>query len=350
MQSIANMVEQLDKKTYQFYIFCSNRELDGSVMHNLELDVWTNFNTNTNVWYASKSNFTILKSELGKIKPDTVFINGIFSWNYNFTPLFFSKTKETIISPRGMLQAGALSGKSLKKRIYLSFLKFSGLVKNVTWHATNEEEQKDIKRIFGKNAKCILAPNIPKEPVAFIRPSDKVSKKLKLIYLSLITEKKNLYVLLEIILKAGHNISLDIYGPVKDKAYWEKCNELIKNNPGTISYSGDIRPEHVQELFSQYDASILLTKGENFGHALYESLSAGRPIITSLFTPWNNLAEKKAGWNVDINDPESVVKTIRQIAHLDQAEHQFYCEGAYQIASDYYSNGDFINSYKKLFG
>ena len=92
-----------------------------------------------------------------------------------------------------------------------------------------------------------------------------------------------------------------------------------------------------------------MTKGENFGHALFESLSAGRPVITSNFTPWNKLAEKKAGWNVDIYNAEECVNSLNEIKALDQDEYARYCSGAYCIAKDYFTKSADLNAYKRLF-
>ena len=108
-------------------------------------------------------------------------------------------------------------------------------------------------------------------------------------------------------------------------------------------------PEKVQETFCKYDAGLFLTKAENFGHALYESLSCARPIITSNFTPWRNLESQFAGWNVDISDLNVVLRKLNIIADMDNAQFENYCKGAYNLAMHYYENGVIKNEYQKLF-
>ncbi len=129
----------------------------------------------------------------------------------------------------------------------------------------------------------------------------------------------------------------------------KNVNKLIEKSRGKINYKGDIIPEQVQQVFSDYDAFIFLTKGENFGHAIYESLSAGRPVITSYFTPWNELEEKKAGWNVDISDSRAIDKTLQKIQDMSKVDHQLFCEGAYKLAKGYYETNDFKKEYTELF-
>lgn len=145
------------------------------------------------------------------------------------------------------------------------------------------------------------------------------------------------------------NSLLHIYGPIKDEAYWQTCLEAVKESAGKVQYKGTVMPENVQDIFSKYHASILLTKGENFGHALYESLSAGRPVITSFFTPWNKLSEKNAGWNVDLSDEKDILKTINGIYNMDQLLFEQFCDGSYQLASKYYQHGFDLLSYRRLF-
>ena len=115
-----------------------------------------------------------------------------------------------------------------------------------------------------------------------------------------------------------------------------------------ISYKGLVKPHDVQNVFQQYHALILPTSGENFGHAIYECLSVGRPVITSNFTPWNNLKEKMAGWNIDIQETE-IRNAIRELNGLKAVELAQYYEGAHRMAAEYFFASDFETNYKTLF-
>jgi glycosyltransferase involved in cell wall biosynthesis len=329
------------------------------VLAYIETDTWTqvklpNTISTIKVWYANRKKITkeTVAACIASIQPDVIYVNGIFSYRFVIIPLrTIDKSKiKVVLCPRGMLQKGALAGKSVKKKLYLTALKLSGLVKNITWHATNDEEESDIRKIFGSKANVTVASNIPKPPVNTITGSQKAAGRLRLIYLSLIAEKKNLLQVIELINTSPANISLDIYGPVKDAAYWKKCEQAMSRSGGKVKYMGDLRPEDVQNTFSKYDASILLTKGENFGHALYESLSAGRPIITSYFTPWNKLEQKKAGWNADIADNAACLNMLESICNLDDELFNVYCNGAYEMAKSYYVEAADLSNYYRMFG
>lgn len=357
IQSITNLANAL-QDDYSIYMITSSYDLNEvKPLANIKTSVWSQVclpasTTIINVWYAvaGKPSAYDIKAAIIKIDPAAVYLNGMFSYRFVLVPLMVIKRNmHIVICPRGMLQEGALATKSLKKKIYLTFLKMSGLCRRVSWHATNEEEGQDIKRIFGKDVRIIVAGNIPKMPVDVIKVNGKQQGQLRLVYLSLITEKKNLLQLINIISKLQANVTLDIYGPVKDKEYFKKCQHAISLHPSKIIYKGDVKPIDVQETFGKYDASILLTKGENFGHALYESLSVGCPVITSNFTAWNGLQENKAGWNVDISNEKEIVETIIHASNMDTPTFSIYQSGSFSLAWNYYRNGFDIGSYTKLF-
>jgi len=111
---------------------------------------------------------------------------------------------------------------------------------------------------------------------------------LSLVYLGLIVENKGLLELIITLKKLNLKISLDIFGPIKDLKYAESCFKEIESigTNGLINYKGIIDPSQSQNIFQQYHVSVLLTKGENFGHSIYESLSVGTPVVISNKTPW----------------------------------------------------------------
>ena len=360
IQSITNLILSLEEE-FNFCVVTSAYDLHSKeVMPGIKTNSWNNImlphgKKNIAVWYGErfKPGYKLVKKLLMEKKPDFVYLNGIFSYNFFFLPLLAIKhlviIPKIIICPRGMLQKGALAGKSFKKKTYLKVLKILGMVDTTTWHATNTEEKEDILKHFSLNKGVVIAKNIPKKPSLKIALPGKMPGQLRLIYLSLLTSKKNLYFLLKIISVIDEKITLDIYAPVKDKEYWDECKKLIEKMPGKVSYKGHLLPSEVQHTFEKYDASILLTKGENFGHALYESLSVGRPIITSFFTPWNNLQNLHGGWNLDINDFDSCVSILKEIISMSKDQYQTFCFGAYDLSSSYFNSLDVQKNYSMLF-
>ncbi len=360
VQSLANLIIALQDE-YQFFVITSAYDLGAVVPYaTIQTNQWNSLLIGDNkiqTWYAdSKINYTAYAEIIKSIETDFVFFNCMYSYRFFLYPLLnkkklFKGHTKFIISPRGILQPGSLAVKSGKKKVYLFLLKQIMLLRNCSWHATGMEEVVAIQKHFGKKASIQNLSNIPKVPLATLQISNKQENILRLVHLSLIAPVKNIKTLIQILAVCKQNILLDIYGPVKDEKYWQDCKHALLLLPANIivAYKGDLQPNNVQQTLQEYDSLISLTTGENFGHALFESLSVGRPIITSYFTPWNNLEEQHAGWNVDINDKKSIADLLDGLAAKPNEEWQLYCKRAHQLAVKYFEEQNFEEEYRKLF-
>lgn len=361
VQSLTNLIIALQ---YQFRFYVSTTAFDLTATkpyENCNTNCWQNIlinnNTPVNVWYAKnkKPGFFNLYTSIKKANPQFIFINGLYTQHFLF-PLLYKKlgllkNTQIILSPRGMLQQGSIQIKSTKKQWFIKAINFLNLLKNVTYHATTQEEADDVKKYFKANATTTIVGNIPKKPIEKINSIQKQKGKLRLISVSLINPVKNIHVLISALNKMDAQIELDIYGPLRDEIYWKECETTMQEVPYNISinYKGELQPKLVQSTIQQYHVFVSLTKGENFGHALYESLSVGRPIITSFFTPWNNLHYNKAGYNVNIHSLNDIQQAINFFAAMNTEQLNEYCIGAYNMACDYYQQSNFEENYLKLF-
>jgi len=350
IQSIANMVDQFHEKI-SYKIFCSNTDLDGTVL-NVPLNSWVKYNDNTQVFYISKKNrsLSLLKKEIKNSVTDILFITGIYSWYFNLLPLLLLKAPHKIISVRGMLHPGALSQKHFKKKLYLFLWKGLRLHNKCDFHASTEQEKVYIENVFGKKVKIFVAPNFPRI-IKQQTSSEKLSGYLQLISIALISPMKNHLLVLEALMACESNITYNIYGPVKDHAYWNICLEQIKKLPKNIivKYYGDIPPQEVEIALSENHVFILPSKSENFGHAIYEALTAGKPVITSNNTPWNNLKASKAGINIEQNNPDELVNAINNFASMDQNEFEQWSNDANKYAANSINVDDIKQQYHKMF-
>jgi glycosyltransferase involved in cell wall biosynthesis len=358
VQSLTNLANALSGKI-DIRVICSGYELNetSQKLEGISFGKWNNI-IGTQTYYLNNDelSFRRIKELINESGADIIYLNGLYSLIFVVYPLlawklYFKTQKKLILSPRGMLQHGALKVKPFKKKIFLNVLKLLGLHKNIQWHATDEQEIKDIKEHFGDGASVLMAPNIPKKPLESLRFTEKEAGRLCLIYLSLIVAKKNLHLALEWIKELDLPLIFDIYGPVKDKKYWDDCLKLIENMPVHINvkYMGDVTPLNVQDTFLNYHALLLPTKGENFGHAIYECLSVGRPVIISDATPWKKLKEKNAGFDIPNNQPEYYKEAIAALFAMNQLQYNDLCDGAHKVATGYWNNNDFESAYLEMF-
>ncbi len=302
IQSIANLIRNLHAD-FDMYVLTSNTEFGGQVLE-IEPNQWIDFEQNkAKIMYLSSENqsFFAIKKILQHLQPDKIFVNGLYSIPFTWIPALMYPTK-TIVHVRGMLHPGALNQKSFKKRLFLAGVKSSGLHSKVTFCVSDEAEATHTKAVFGEKVKVQIAQNFPASFEA-LPALHKEKGEIKLVSIALISPMKNHALVLEALQQVQSKVVWDIYGPIKDQKYWEQCKQLLLTLPSNciVSYKGELNPTQVYATLQNYHVFILPSESENFGHALYEAMIAGKPIMTSCNTPWNDLNENLAGWNVQLN-------------------------------------------------
>jgi len=125
---------------------------------------------------------------------------------------------------------------------------------------------------------------------------------------------------------------------------------LMANHPKNIRYMGAVSPSDVQAVLSSYHVFVLPTKGENFGHAIYEALSVGTPALITKFTPWGNLEANDAGITVSTERENDWKDVIQRFVDLGQNEFVKLSRGAHSVALNYFNNSNFKSAYRDLFG
>lgn len=362
IQSIINLVELLPKDI-EIFVVASARDLgESSPLPGVNLKEWNDFRPNCKVFYVDSNFLRQVRLAFENSDPHFVYVNGMFSIPFNAVPIILARLQKriVIISPRGMLQRGALLSKPVKKRIFLFLFKLCGFHQYSRWHATDKQEVADIRSFVNskvhskitstlQESAITLAFDTPKAPINLNPRKTKKVGYLNLVYLSLISEKKNLHLVIEALQQINSPIQFHIYGPIKDKFYWERVQNLMKVSKHEIQYFGSIDPSKVQNTLAHYDAMILPTKGENFGHAIYESLGAGTPVILSQYTPWGRLQDYQAGLTVESFEPSDWAAAIEKFTDMDEDEYNQLSKGAYLLATDYFSKNDFASQYQALF-
>ncbi len=349
IQSIANLVDQFNTDI-EYRIFCSNADLNDEPLHNVVSDRWISFNSHTQVWYASQKNTShIIKQQIKDVQPNVIFIIGLFSWQFNIIPLLFGKADKIILSVRGMLHPGALTQKKWKKRTFLVALKMIGVKNKIIFHATDTAEAGFIQAQFGANVKIVVADNYPKT-LAREQPLYKPKGHLIITTIALISPMKNHLLILKALMNCNAKITYNIFGPIKDPVYWQTCLAQMEELPANIvvKYHAALLPNVLAETLAQQHIFIMPSKSENFGHSLYEALSAGKPVITSLATPWNKLIKYNAGINVE-TDVDEITNAINFFANLDNEAYLQFVYGAGNYADMKFNKIENAKAYHKLF-
>ncbi|MBK8368532.1 MAG: glycosyltransferase [Bacteroidetes bacterium] len=148
-------------------------------------------------------------------------------------------------------------------------------------------------------------------------------RRIKLCFISRISEKKNLNFAINVLKELKDTIVVfDVFGPIEDEAYWNTCQENAKDLPENIKfqYKGVLKPTEIGKIVSQYHALFLPTQNENYGHIIVEALQHARPVILSDQTPWRNLQQENVGFDIALNDKAKFMEAIQMMVNLNQSE------------------------------
>jgi glycosyltransferase involved in cell wall biosynthesis len=339
------------KDHFDFYIITTNTDLGSNEPYPLFEKEGINY------YYFSKERLNVqhIIEQINLIDPSLIYINSVWSALFSIAILRAKKQglikAPILLAPRGMLSSGALGLKSLKKLSFLFLAKLMRWYEGITFHATNEEEKRDILAQF-KNARVVLAPNLNSGTVySVVKPKEK--NHLRLFYLSRIAKVKNLHYALEILstVPASYQIEYDIYGNIEDEGYWSLCKNLISKLPPHIkvTYRRELPFNEVQAVIVSYHALLLPTLNENFGHSIVESLLSGCQVIISDQTPWNDVNSTNAGYAIPLADKTAFTKAIIQLAALDHTDYDLKSAAAIRYISSRLNIEKSIEQYKIVF-
>ena len=351
IRSIVNLVDRF-KDQYDMYVFTGDRDInEKKPFKNIIADQWLQ-QEGYHIWYYSPGTMSYkkVKAVIAEINPDKIYLNSMFS-NMIKPIMAAHASGKIIIAPRGMLRRSALAVKPIKKFIYLRLLQLLGIGKNLSFHSTGEDETKDIKRFFPAAKSIVLAPNLPVAVSDQLTPIEKPTGQLRIIFVGRLHPIKKLDFLLEALAKAKGDIKLDIVATREDKEYWTMCKKMI----GKFRFTFDITtyidlPHHkIKPLLEKAHLFALPTEGENFGHAIFEALALGCPVLISDQTPWKGLRSKKAGIELPLADQTGFTDLIQEFVDMPDTAWQEYRQGAWSLARSYQENLSSADGYHQLF-
>ena len=356
IQSCVNLCIAL-KDRYDLYILTTNTDHGESIPYDEVTTNQWNYQDNVGamVYYAEKNiPFKQLGEQVTLIAADFVYLNLLFSPRFVLYPLWLKYRNKincpVIVCPRGTLYDSAVSLKSYKKKPLLILLRWMGIQKKIIFHATNEREEKAIHQYFPKS-NVLIADNLPDilQPPFISCP--KTTGSLHCIFIARIVAIKNLLFLIQLMGEVQQTITLTIVGPVEEADYWATCKKAIAQLPQRIqiNYTGPKKNDQLAALLQQHHLFVLPTTGENFGHAIFEALRAGRPVLISDQTPWLNLTQFNAGWSLPLNKKQAFISVLEKAAAWNQQEFNGHAEAAWNYANNFINNPTLIQPYLQLF-
>jgi glycosyltransferase involved in cell wall biosynthesis len=347
IRSAVNFADHLENDL-EIFVLTTDRDLgDIQAYPGILVDQWIQKNDHQ-VFYASPAylNWASVKKIAMDIAPDFIYLNSIFSRYFTIYPLLMKRmgfiSSKLVLAPRGMLRESALAHKSGKKKIFIGLLKRFGLTRELIFHATDNTEEKDVKKVFGNDAALFRAGNLPGKQKSLISISDKVPGYLKIVFVGRIHPIKNLDLLLRALQNVNGKVELTVIAPLEDQSYWHDCQQLIAKLPEgiVVSLLENVPHEKIEEI---------ILSNHIFAHAIFEALAAGRPVLISDQTPWRNLEINQAGWDLSLHDESSFSAVINRMVAMDMNEINIWCSGAWELARQYADKSETKRSILSIF-
>jgi glycosyltransferase involved in cell wall biosynthesis len=231
------------------------------------------------------------------------------------------------------------------------YAKTFDLFKNVCWQSTSAQETSEIKKRISTSANIIEVSNLP-NTAKQIKGIEKKEGELKLCFISRVSEKKNLNFAIDVLKEVTDgDITFDVYGPIEDESYWNRCKENAKLLPTNINfnYKGILTPSQIGETLSQYHALFLPTQNENYGHIIVEALQHARLVVLSDQTPWRNLQRENVGFDIALNDKAMFKEAIINLVKIDHAGFDVMSKSCLTFINAKLNLGEIKAKYLKLF-
>lgn len=352
--SILNLAMSVRDK-FEISIISKNHEINDDKPLEGIASGWNSFEFGK-AYYTPKGehSFKQVYALIEEVKPDVIYQNSFFSID-DLLPVLIYKLKhkqvKVIVAPRGEFYPERIQVGKAKKMIYSKLFMLSGLLHDVYFQGTGEEECKqemellDIPEghIYNIQNLSVIADLDRKELL-----KDKGSARL--VYIARVHPTKNTLKAIEWLTQVNGCIEYDIYGSIEDKEYWARCEEVIAKLPAdkTVRYMGVIEHDAVAQVLSSYHAYYMPTTGENFGHSIVESMLLGRPVIISDQTPWTTV-NTHGGFSVELKNESGFVKAIQTLCDMGQTEYDVRCEKVREYINKELNTAKIVQDYVDAF-
>lgn len=357
VQAIKNLVENLGE-SYNFYVVTRDRDFgETNAYPNIEYGVFQQVGKAKVMYLAPRErNFKNYLNIINQTDFNLFYLQSFWNFKFSLLPLMVllksaKRNLPVLIHPRGEFYPGALKQKAFKKKVILLLWKLFGFYKKVSFQVSNQSEKAAVLKQFPKLKKLFIALDLPSLNFAQNIELPKNKDCLHLIYMSRVNKHKNLHLLIEYLSKSDIKVNFDIYGPVDDASYWDRCKKSIKRSSNNIkiNYCGILPHNQIITTLPKYDLFCLLTKSENFGYTIHEALASALPVIISDKTIWHDLAKYNAGWEIPLSKPQEFIEKIKEYQAKTDEEKLAMRLGALNYAQAMAKDAKILNDNKTMF-
>jgi glycosyltransferase involved in cell wall biosynthesis len=344
-RSISNIVAVL-KEALDIRIACLDRDHDEPLPYaDITPEHWTDVKGAAVKYLAPGAGLAFRLLALLREPPfDVLYLNGVFDPYFSILPLLairfgFVPRRLVVVAPRGMLAPSALAIKAWKKNAVIGLLKFLRVYNGVVWHATAPAEVDDIHAMLGSRTADIRMVGVIPAPFAIDETmlARGPSKPLEAVLMSRICRIKNIEFAMAVLAKVRVPVRLTLVGSIEDEVYWQELEDIRRRLPPHVEvvHAGSVGFAEVPARLSKHDFFFLPTKGENFGHVIFEALQAGLPLVISDRTPWRDMEAAGVGFALSLEDQDGFVHAIEALAAMPDTAFEAMRRRARRYSTDW---------------
>jgi glycosyltransferase involved in cell wall biosynthesis len=224
-----------------------------------------------------------------------------------------------VLSPRGMLEPGALALRSWRKRLVYPLVQRRHLERAALLHATGAAEAERLRHA-GRGVDVVMLPNGVELPPADGATPGAFRARLGLgdapliVFLGRLHPIKRLDVLAAAYLRlAGRHagarfvvagpdegdhrrVVAPLFAPLGDRMYW----------------TGALDESEKWSLLADAEVLVLCSASENFGMSAAEAMAAGVPVVVTRTCPWQDVETHRCGFWVD-SDPDAIAAAVTRV-------------------------------------
>lgn len=274
--------------------------------------------------------------------------HGVWCWElWIIMLLLVVKGRGFFLSPHGMVSKESFLISAVKKKIvWHIFLK--RLIRVADRVIVNSEIEKDefLRCVYHSNVSVVphplnvnfrqaevLASKIAGKQSECINQEDR-SANINLLFLGRVSRIKNIELCIKLTEKLQPRASLVIAGP-EDRQYGLELRKLVYECGlvSKVSFVGFVDEEGKKSLFAQADYLVLLSKRENFGIVVPESIVHGVPVIVGKNTPWKSVEDY--GLGICTNNIEEIVSYILALKKSCPVETELFRRNSFLFLSKF---------------
>lgn len=294
-------------------------------------------------------------NKIYNFNPDTVYLNGIWTYQSILSLKISFKGIKTIIAPRGMVDGWALTKSSFQKRIALATYEKYNFRNAHYIHALCHEEAESVWKKF-PGARIKIIPNgisVPFNKKYYAIKDGKKNISFTLGYIGRVDEKKGLHDLLLALshLKQKqqiHNIRLIIAG-WGNINYSNKLKEMVDNLMinDIVDFIGQIYGEEKEKFYSNIDAFILPSYSEGLPMAILDSWIRSIPVLMTDECNLQYSFKENAAIRIT-HDPKDISAKILNLFNKKELERRLIGERGFLIAKQRYAWENIVEQFIEM--